>query len=63
MSSVGPLGQMIPGGWAPFVSIALEMRDEKSLFICLAYLSAKDKLILTHSHPPQKKKNFEYFLF
>lgn len=54
MSSVGPLGQMIPGGWAPLVSIALEMRHEKSLFICLAYLSAKDKLILTH--PPPKKK-------
>ena len=55
MSSVGPLGQMIPGCWAPVVSTASEMRDEKSLFICLAYLSARDKLILTHSPPPTKK--------
>lgn len=66
MSSVGPLGQVIAGCWVTVVCTALAIRDEKSLFFCLAYLSAKARLILTHFHAPPPTapaQDFEYFLF
>ena len=51
MSSVGHPGQMIARCWATIVSTALEIGDQKSLFIYPVHLSAKAKLILACFSP------------